>query len=438
MNGKSVYRLKGITMNSWEESLNALMKELGPTLRVNGDKGSKRTEDATKETWTAVKNVLHKLGYKIQNPRNLGNNHVEMVVKYWHSIGRANKTMEGHLSRLRVVCDKIGKRGMVKSLKDYLPHVAPELLVVRTAAKKSKSWTEAGVDISEKLIEADRIDMRFGLMLRVQLAFGLRRKEVLTCHPWKSASGGIVWRIFPEEGKGGRPRVMVIETQLQRDVIALVQSKLKKGERLRWKTTARGLPCNMERAEEIYKRSMKRIGMTQNESGVTGHGLRAQFAENEALRIGFVPPTLGGDGGELPKEDLDNLRSVVSESLGHSRKDITRAYYGSFKRYTTRHEKERLKLAVEEGLEVLKKNGPLEMPAEERKEDCLKIIGILASHDIAIDMRQIHTLWTLYSGRQNSEWLKVDDAGEIERGVYVAATMHRRNAGSDGEEGVHE
>jgi hypothetical protein len=137
---------------------------------------------------------------------------------------------------------------------------------------------------------------------------------------------------------------------------------------------------------------MKRLGMTLKESGVTRHGLRAQYSENDALRLGVVPPTLGGDGGEMPKEDLDVIRNVVAENLGHSRKTIIRSYYGSFKRYTTPHEKERLKIAVEEGLEDLKKSGPLEKPEEELKEDCKTIIGVLAEHDIAINLSQVQTL----------------------------------------------
>jgi integrase len=423
-------------MDVWTRNLNSLMAELAHSLRADGDKGSDRTQDATKAAWNRVKTVLHKLGHKVQDPRNLGTRHIEIVVKYWWYGPRRlkPKTMETYLNRLRVVCNKINKRGMVKTLRHYLPEVAAEDLVVSTVATKSKSWNEAGVDIRAKIEEADGLDWRFGIMIRVMLAFGLRRKEVLTCHPSNSVGGGIVWRINPGEGKGGRPRVIVITTQLQRDVIKFMESKLQKGERLRWKKTPRGLDCNIERGENLYKSRMKQLGMTLRESGVTGHGLRAQYAENDALRLGLVPPTLGGNGGELPKQDRDVIRSVVAENLGHSRPSVTRSYYGSFPRAKTTHEKDRLKLAVEEGLEELKKSGPLEMPAEERKDDCIRMIGALAEHDVAISMSQIHALWIRYSSRQNSPWLSLEDAGQVERGIYVAATMHRRSGNPEGKE----
>lgn len=423
-------------MDLWTRNLHTLMSELAPRLRADGEKASDRTQDATKETWNTLKKMLHKLGHKVQDPRNIGGRHVEIAVRYWWYGPRRlkPKTIEGYLNRLRVVCNKINKRGMVKTLKQYLPEVSPEDLVVSTVAKKSKSWNEAGIDISAKIEEADQLDWRFGIMIRLMLAFGLRRKEVLTCCPSNSASDGIVWRVNPGEAKGGRPRLIMIETQLQRDVIKFMNSRLKKGERLRWKKTPRGLNCDIARAEERYKWLMKRLGMTLKESGVTGHGLRAQFAENDALRLGIVPPTLSGDGGEMSKLDLDVIRSVVAENLGHSRKTITRYYYGSFKRYTTPQRKESLKFAVEEGLAELMKSGPLKNPVDELKADSKRIIGVLAEHDIAINLSQVQALWKLYSSRQNSEWLKVDDEGEIERGIFVASTMHRRNGRFDDKE----
>jgi integrase len=421
-------------MSQWDANWNKLMKKIGPTLRVNGRVASKRTQDATTETWNAAKNVLHGEGLKIQDPHNLAAKHLEALTANWYKRKLKVKTMDTHLNRIRVVCEKMNKKGLVRPLHTYFPNEPRENFIVSAVAKKSKSVTEAGVDIAAKIRLADQIDERFGMMLRVQLAFGLRRKEVLTCHPWKSTAGDDVWRVFPREGKGGRPRILNVETEFQKFVIEYVRSKLKKGERLRWQKTETGLDCTMERALEIYKRRMKQIGLTKKGSGATGHGLRAQFSENEGLRLGFVPPTLGGDGSELPKDQLDNLRLVVAESLGHSRKDITSAYYGSFNRYTTLREKEHLRLAVEEGLENLKKSSVLENPIEELQEDCIRIISVLVRHDIAINLSQAQALWRRYSSRQGSLWLKPGDAGEIERGIYVAATMHRRNGDQDEQE----
>ena len=76
---------------------------------------------------------------------------------------------------------------MVKSLPKYLPQVDKNDLKVRKAALTSKSWSENGVDIKEKIYQADAIDWRFGLMIRMMLTFGLRRKEVTHNKPWNVA-----------------------------------------------------------------------------------------------------------------------------------------------------------------------------------------------------------------------------------------------------------
>jgi hypothetical protein len=77
---------------------------------------------------------------------------------------------------------------------------------------------------------------------------------------------------------------------------------------------------------------MRAIGITKDRVGTSGHGLRAEYAENIALLQGVVPPTLGGKGGQLPKDELSARLRHVSENLGHSRESVTGAYYGSFRK----------------------------------------------------------------------------------------------------------
>ncbi len=74
---------------------------------------------------------------------------------------------------------------------------------------------------------------------------------------------------------------------------------------------------------------MKKLGMTKKDAGVTGHGLRAEYLEDQALLLGYIPPTLGGTNDQMDKENLHIIQRKVSELAGHSRTSVTAAYYGA-------------------------------------------------------------------------------------------------------------
>jgi len=66
----------------WKQKVNAVM-ELHGWRRVNGTVASERTQTLTKEVVYAAIWLLHELGYKIQDPKNLGERHIEVLVKHW-------------------------------------------------------------------------------------------------------------------------------------------------------------------------------------------------------------------------------------------------------------------------------------------------------------------------------------------------------------------
>ena len=143
----------------------------------------------------------------------------------------ATKLLNRLLSHFRIFCGWIGKKGMVKSLRYYLPHVPAAELRVCTVAKTSKSWAESGIDVREKVKEAMDLDWRFGLMILAQVSFGLRRIEVIQLQPWKNHEGD---KIHIRKTKGGRPRDIYIETDAQREILEFIKSKLKASETLGW------------------------------------------------------------------------------------------------------------------------------------------------------------------------------------------------------------
>jgi len=90
----------------WQQKVNDVMKSAGAS-RVNGKPYSERSQTLTKDVVCASIRVLHERGYKIQDPKNLGERHIEVLVKHWWYCQRKKpKTIQNDLSRLRVFCGR--------------------------------------------------------------------------------------------------------------------------------------------------------------------------------------------------------------------------------------------------------------------------------------------------------------------------------------------
>lgn len=304
-------------------------------LRANGRPASNRTRALAHETMFGFLRELHDGGMRVQRLNNLSGTHATWLARRWVERGLAASTVTQRMTSLRKLYTWLGKKEALEEAESYLGHRSIEDKRVNYVATESKSWTEHDVDVREAIAKADRVDARFGLMLRMIAAFGLRRGEVLQCNPWV-ADRGVALRIFPGQAKGGRPREIPIENAWQRDILDYVKSKTPKTASLGWDSDASGrLLQDRERlkfAKSKYSRCMRAIGITKERVGTSGHGLRAEYAENIALLQGLVPPTLGGRADQMPAEDLHAKLRHTSENLGHSRESVTGAYYGTFRK----------------------------------------------------------------------------------------------------------
>jgi integrase len=362
----------GENMNQLFLALNKLLAQCAGK-RVNGKVASDRTTSSYGEALRAMFKLLWMLGFKLEKPENVSEKHVEALCKEWYRLKRSPKTMQVNLSHLRIFCGWIGKSNMVKGIYHYLPDVPRDQLRVKTVAERSKSWTENGIDVAAKIREADAIDWRFGLMLRLQLSFGLRRMEVIQAVPWKNDH---VNKFAAYATKGGRPRDIYIDTPEQRQVLDMVKARLKKNETLGWPTRPDGSASDLAYSTRKYSRLLPLIGISRAESLVTGHGLRAQFAENAGLIASLIPVTLGGTGGQMEKDELNLQRARVSEKLGHSRVSVTPAYYGSFGRNNTPDAPGRTKTAVESAVPRILATALKDIPPN-RINDCILLTAEL-------------------------------------------------------------
>ena len=412
-------------MKSLISQLNAIL-QLKAGTRVNGKVASERTKTAIGDSLRASFRHLVNLNFRLQNPENLGDKHVKALCEFWYQSGLTPKTIQSNLSYLRIFARWIGKGEMVKNVHHYLPDVPRAKLRVKTAAITSKSWAENGIDVREKIREADALDRRFGAMLRVAVAFGLRRHEVIECHPWKVDRGD---RFAAYKTKGGRPRDIYIDTTEQRIVLDQVKSMVKKSEHLGWTTKHDGSVADIKFSLGKWHRMLAKIGITKAMTKVTGHGLRAQFAENAALIASVIPPTLGGGPGQMLKEDLDLRREQASEQLGHSRKSITSAYYGSFGRDVGPDPVDRTKNAIAAAVQAIPKEELSPDIPSSRLKDCSVLTAELMAVKAYVDPRVAHFLWEFHSSRHGTDWLSL---GPQNIAALEAASNHFSSRTSHG------
>lgn len=304
---------------------------LAKGLRVNGKEMSAVTRERSRDVIYASLRVLHAEKYYVENVANLTDKHVEILVRHWWDKKLKPKTIENNYSRLKIFFQWMGRANVLRKggKYDYLPDVSREALKVTTVATKSKSWTENGVNVEHMLETAKMEDVRWYCMLLLELYFGLRCKEVLNIDIWHADKGDYL-NIDSNIAKGGRPRIITIKNDkmgaYQRKVLDYVKRQVGRKGYLRWPGK------NFTQARDHYYNLMKKHGLTKSVSGITGHGLRAEYAENQALLAGLLPPTLGGSRHQLPKEQMKAIALKVSNNLGHHDMHVAGAYYGSFRK----------------------------------------------------------------------------------------------------------
>lgn len=386
------------------DRLNDLIKKHAGT-RVNGRVASNRTINARKECLMATFRQLHKLGYRLENPDSLNMKHVKALTRYWLIDRKIKpKTFEGKLSNLRIFCGWIGKKGMIGSKYDVVEQDVTVDIKCQSAATKSKSWTGNNIDIQEIIARVDCEDKRLGLMLRIELAFGFRREEVLKLNPHAQDFGTFL-AVFEGHGKGGKARDVQALTSAQREIIDFVKREIPANETLGWRYNKDGSIASLEQNLARYRNLMSRLGITKKILGVTGHGLRAQFSENQALALGLIPPSMGGSRGQLDRATLKTRLAKISEALGHHRTVVVSAYFCSFGKNATLDRADRCMRNIDLALTHLPIS-ELEDVSDSYLLDCQHIRNILEVLDLEIHLRQVQYLWKKYSLRNGTSWVK--------------------------------
>ena len=279
--------------------------------------GSYETQAARRDTVSAFVKTLDANGFS-QAVRKadyrIKESHVRRCVGVWREAGVSTRSIENRLSHLRSMAAWQGRPGILRSNDQYLPG--------RDRGRTAKA-SKAG--------PADEVDWRRArspyarASIRLQKAFGLRRKEALLVQPGRSPADCSMLVLHGECTKGGRYREIPAYTAEQREAIAYAKSVAGGG------SLVPPVRSYISWRHE-YRREAERCGLPNGST----HCLRHAWAQAryEALS-GMAAPVAGGPWrGDM---DADQRRADgqgrdgVSKELGHGRRAVTAAYIGGAK-----------------------------------------------------------------------------------------------------------
>lgn len=318
-------RRKSIQLHLPEEfyaELMDLIKEHGRTAIRENKIVSHRTMEVRKDLLIQSMRELRGLGFKLKSPHNLQQRHVTALAHYWEEQRLSASTIANRLSVLRALSSWIGKPGMIQKSEDFVKD--PETVRRQQATTEDKSWSAAEVDVDAMIGLIEQYDERVGLQVRLMREFGLRKREAVMFRPLK-ADLGLAIRVR-DGTKGGRERVVPIETPEQRRVLELAKSRVKHV------NDHIGHPHrDLEQSIRHINYVFERFGLTKRGLGVTAHGLRHEHLNNLYESITGVPSPVrsGSITADIDKHLHDVARARVSQEAGHERLNISNAYIGA-------------------------------------------------------------------------------------------------------------
>jgi integrase len=303
-------------------------RTIDPFLRIRANgKGvcSSKTRTERRQFYLRIVAELWQLGMRIRRLESLAEKHVEALMAHWRANGIGVGTLHTRLSMISVLCNYLGKRGVTKPIDQYFPS---EDMQRRTVATESKAWKAKSVDPLEMIRLATQVDERLGVMLALQHTFGLRVKESIELRPAHALIEGGRTLEVTQGTKGGKTRTVPVDTPLKAEVIQWAIRVANQGnpKRVRWPDRTW-----KQAQQRFYGLVRNRLGISRKALGVTPHGLRHGWSQDEyKAQTGLVTPVEGGALGKIDRPTHQMASMTVSRWLGHGRIDVTTSYCGSY------------------------------------------------------------------------------------------------------------
>lgn len=264
-------------------------------------------------------NELDELNIRVRNLNELTTKHLVRVMRAWEEKGLSASTLATRYSCLKRVYMWMGKGGGLGSVKSLMAN--PQSAMRSYSAVTQQAWDQKGVALAELLPLIDEQCPYTGAHLRLCQAFGLRVQEAISLKPEESDKGDAL--LILHGAKGGRGRTIPVASEYQREVLDHVRMVAHPRTGLLRKSSQ-----TLAAAKSHFYEIMRRFGLTKSGLGVTAHGLRHQYANQEYKNISGEDAPVNG-GLQIDRETEMTARKAVTERLGHSRTQITTAYTGS-------------------------------------------------------------------------------------------------------------
>lgn len=320
--GKPVYPKRAQLMLS----IDAVMGEFNGYSANGRRTASFGTQDARARTYYQAFNQLYKeCGCKIAHVDKFRTKHMRMLVNLWFKQEKSIGTINNRISHFRTLCRWIGKNGMLNKLEDFVDD--PRMLKRTIVANEDKGWLAKGIDPRRKIDEVFSVDPRVGYQIELQWAFGFRAKEAWLFRPRVDDKGTYLEVV--KGPKGGRPRVVPVETEHQRQLIieAAAVANLMNGSLIPRDKT-------LKQWKKYFYRVLRSCGIGRAAGlNITAHGLRHEYAnyvyQMETGAESMIRAiALGHNIVQLDRETERKGRMEVAHRLGHSREYIAGSYVG--------------------------------------------------------------------------------------------------------------
>ena len=248
------------------KDLNRQLKQLCTHCR----EGSYATQRNRERILTRTANALHALGYRNMQARSLKPKHIEALVKHWQDQSLSIGTIKNRMAAIRWWAMKINKQNVVARSNEH--YGIPDRRFVTNPGKAK--------DITQSLLDKVK-DQHVRMSLELQRAFGLRREEAMKFQPSFADQGDHI-TLKARWTKGGKPRVIPVRTDNQRDVLNRARSLAGFGSLI---------PSNRNYVHQlrVYEGNTLRAGLSSL------HGLRHTYVQERYEELTSLKcPAIGG------------------------------------------------------------------------------------------------------------------------------------------------
>jgi site-specific recombinase XerD len=304
---------------SWIQTLNAVLKAHNKAAASGGKAVSFATQDARREILEQGFRELRILGFKLPDVRGFKERHMMALGNSWEAKGLSASTIQNRISIFRVFAEWVGKVGMIRGSVNYVKN--SKSVERHLITNIDKTWSGQQKTLTEKLELIQQHDKYVAIQMELQRAFGLRMKEAALLKPHmadKENYLAVNWGT-----KGGRDRVVPIQNDYQRDVLARAKIFLTNPS-----DSMTPKNCNFKQWKNHYYYVCRQIGISRKD-GIISHGLRHERL-NEIYRelTGQLSP-VKIDTTNVTSPTDRAARQEIAEVAGHSRESIAGAYIGN-------------------------------------------------------------------------------------------------------------